>query len=78
MEIDWLNPFVQVALSQNQGQALTAAFALGDQMNINLGNSGVYSFFINGQEVWNLNLRTRAFDFKPSTQVLGGISIELK
>jgi hypothetical protein len=77
-KIDWLNPFVQVALSQNQGQALTAAFALGDQMNINLGKSGVYSFFLNGQEVWNLNLRTGAFDFKPSTQVLGGISIELK
>ena len=47
-------------------------------MNINLGKSGVYSLFLNGQEVWNLNLRTRVFDFKPSTQVLGGLSIEWK
>ena len=26
--IDWFNPFVQAAISQNQGQALTAAFAI--------------------------------------------------
>jgi hypothetical protein len=40
----------QLALSQNQGQALTAAFTLGDQMNINLGTSGVYSFFLTAKK----------------------------
>jgi hypothetical protein len=74
--IDWFNPFIQAALVQNQGQHLNAGAALGDQINLPLGKSGKYSLFLNGQEVWNFDLKTGVINHLPATQVLLGVSGE--
>ena len=77
--LDFLNPFVQVMLQQNQGQSPSAGLAVGNQINLSLGKKTIngiemdtFSLFLNLQEVANVGLDTGQCS-APSTQGLLGL-----
>lgn len=61
--LDFVNPFVQVMLTKNQGQPTAAGLAIGNQINLTLSNvriNGIdqprFSVFLNFQGVVNVGL----------------------
>lgn len=72
---DLLNPFVQAFVQKNDGQAVSAGFAIGTQANWNILGDKL-SLFINAQEVFGVDGGTGQ-GIAPSTQILGGVGVDV-